>query len=382
MQVQDAQLIQPRNESGFQGLNQPVVRDKPRHKQLQAKDARQSEGVKRALLIGVSKYGKGLEPLPGATKDLKEIKRILGSPQLGNFVDVKALSNPNRQQMEEAIEQLFTTSTKDDLVLLFFSGHGVKDSSNQLYLANRITRKNSQGELVRTTAVSARAIHNIMNRSRSKRQVVILDCCFSAAFRKGLLVKDDGSVDLQNQLGGEGRAILASSTDYSFSQLDKQLSIYTQYLVEGIETGKADLNRDRVISLDELHKYIENKIKETLPVMTPKIYTDQEGSKIQIANAPSDDRHVGKSLDTAQDMKASPQADSLIILSLPKKMLSKRVIIIAVLASVLIGVAYLAKEYLYCKDIYIDFYKGKNPENVVNNPDFKRRCQLFKPLFW
>ncbi|AOY80269.1 CHAT domain-containing protein [Moorena producens JHB] len=379
MQVQDAQLLQPQNESVFQGLNQPVVLDKPSHKQLHVKDDRQSKGVKRALLIGVSKYGKGLKPLPGATKDLKAIKGILDSPQLGNFVDAKALSNPDRQEMEEAIEELFASSTKDDLVLLFFSGHGVKDSSNQLYLTTRITRKNSQGELVRTTAVSARAIHNIMNGSRSKRQVVILDCCFSAAFRKGLLVKDDRSVDLQNQLGGEGRAILASSTDYSFSQLDKQLSIYTQYLVQGIETGEADLNGDRVISLDELHEYIENKIRETLPVMTPKIYTDQEGSKIQIANAPRDYSLVSDTpLVSPEGIKASSKADSLIILSLPKKMLSKRVIVIVVLASVLIGVAYLVKEYLYCKDILERWGKGEPSviKRVDNDPGLRKRCKM------
>ncbi|NEO93257.1 MAG: CHAT domain-containing protein [Moorea sp. SIO3G5] len=374
MQVQDAQLFQPQNESVFQLLNQSVVLDERSQKHYHVKDARQSKGVKRALLIGVSKYGKGLEPLPGATKDLKEIKRILRSPQLGNFVDVKALSNPNRQEMAEAIEELFASSTKDDLVLLFFSGHGVKDSSNQLYLANRITRKNSQGELVRTTAVSAKAIHDIMNGSRSKRQVVILDCCFSAAFRKGLLVKDDGSVDLQNQLGGEGRAILASSTEYSFSQLDKQLSIYTQYLVEGIETGDADLNGDRVISLDELHEYIENKIKKTLPVMTPKIYTDQEGSKIKIANAPSDDRHVGKSVVTAQGIQESPPTDSLIILTLPNKMLSKRVIVIAVVASILtmlpVGL------YLDCWYTEISDNQGKIwALKRGNNLSFRSRCK-------
>ncbi|NEO10299.1 CHAT domain-containing protein [Moorena sp. SIO3I8] len=341
MQVQDAHLLQPRNESVLQLLNQPVVRDKPSHKQLHVKDARQSKGVKRALLIGVSEYGQGLKPLPGATKDLEEIKGILDSPQLGNFVDVKALSNPDRQEMEEAIEELFASSTKDDLVLLFFSGHGVKDSSNQLYLTTRITRKNSQRELVKTTAVSARAIHNIMNGSRSKRQVVILDCCFSAAFRKGLLVKDDRSVDLQNQLGGEGRAILASSTDYSFSQLDKQLSIYTQYLVEGIETGDADLNGDRVISLDELHEYIKNRIRETLPAMNPKIYAEQEGSKIQIAKAPRDYASVSDTpLVTEEGIQASPQADSLITFSLPMKILSKLVIVIAVVViSALLRVA-------------------------------------------
>ncbi|NEO46011.1 MAG: CHAT domain-containing protein [Moorea sp. SIO4A3] len=377
MQVQDAQLIQPRNESVFQRLNQSVVRDKPSHKQFHVKDAGQSQGVKRALLIGVSEYGEGLDPLPGATKDLKEIKRILGSPQLGNFVDVKALSNPDRQEMAEAIEELFTSSKKDDLVLLFFSGHGVKDSSNQLYLANRITRKNSQGELVRTTAVSARAIHDIMNGSRSKRQVVILDCCFSAAFRKGLLVKDDGSVDLQNQLGGEGRAILASSTEYSFSQLDKQLSIYTQYLVEGIETGDADLNRDRVISLDELHKYIENKIKETLPDMKPKIYTDQEGSKIKIARAPRDHSPVSDTpLVTPEGIKASSQADNFLILTIPKKMLFKRVIVIAFFASVF-SILY-AVVRLDCKDIHKRWDKGEPSviERVDNDPWLRMRCKL------
>lgn len=378
MQVQDAHL--------FQGQNQPVVREKPSDKQLHEKDDRQSKGVKRALLIGVSKYGKGLEALPGATKDLKEIKRILCSPQLGNFVDVKALSNPNRQQMEEAIEELFASSEKDDMVLLFFSGHGVKDSSNKLYLANRITRKNSQGELVRTTAVSAKDIHNIMNGSRSKRQVVILDCCFSAAFRKGLLVKDDRSVDIQNQLGGEGRAILASSTDYSFSQLDKQLSIYTQYLVEGIETGDADLNGDRVISLDELHKYIEKRIRETLPVMTPKIYTDQEGYKIQIARAPRDYSPVSDTpLVTPEGINPSPQADSFITRTLAKKLRSKLFIIMAIVVILVsIGLPYLEKEFLYCKYIYIKAEEGEldaNEQVYNRDSEFNRRCKLFRYLF-
>ena len=70
------------------------------------------------------------------------------------------------------------------------------------------TRKN----LLRATAVPASFVHEIMNDSRSKRQVVILDCCFSGAFAEGLLAKDDGAVDVQTQLGGEGRVVLTSST--------------------------------------------------------------------------------------------------------------------------------------------------------------------------
>ncbi len=42
--------------------------------------------------------------------------------------------------MQEAIETLFSGRTKGDLVLLFFSGHGVKDDNGKLHLATRITR--------------------------------------------------------------------------------------------------------------------------------------------------------------------------------------------------------------------------------------------------
>lgn len=41
-----------------------------------------------------------------------------------------------------------------------------------------------------------------MTRSRSRHKVVILDCCFSGAFGEGFLAKDDGVVDIENQLGG------------------------------------------------------------------------------------------------------------------------------------------------------------------------------------
>ncbi|MGF2035678.1 MAG: hypothetical protein RMZ43_010255 [Nostoc sp. CmiVER01] len=89
------------------------------------------------------------------------------------------------------------------------------------------------------------------NTSRSKRQVVILDSCFSGAFAEGLSAKDDGTINIREQLGGEGRAVLtsSSSTQYSFEQQGSDLSIYTRYLIEGITTGAADLDEDGVAPL-------------------------------------------------------------------------------------------------------------------------------------
>nr|WP_242033558.1 GUN4 domain-containing protein [Phormidium sp. FACHB-592] len=240
------------------------------------------------MLIGVSEYEPGLNPLPAAVKDIAAMQRVLLDPEMGGFDEAKPLANPDPQAMQYEIETLFSGCTKDDLVLLFFSGHGIKDDSGRLYFASRITQKNAKGDLMRSTAVPTSFVHDIMNNSRCKRQAIILDCCFSGAFDPALRAKDDGSVDLQSQLGAEGRVVLtsSSSTEYSFEQQGSELSIYTRYLVEGIETGAGDRNEDGFVSVLELHEYAASKVQETAPKMTPKIIVlKDKGFEIVLAKA-------------------------------------------------------------------------------------------------
>ncbi|WP_138497419.1 caspase domain-containing protein [Nostoc sp. PA-18-2419] len=249
--------------------------------------------AKVALLIGVSEYEPGLNPLPGAVKDVEAMQQVLLHAEMGGFTetDIMVLKNPQRQDMEEAIENLFAHRQKDDLLVLFFSGHGIKDDTGRLFLATRTTHKTPRGDLIRSSAVAASVIHESMSRSRSKRQVIILDSCFSGAFAEGLSAKDDGTVDIREQLGGEGRAVLtsSSSTQYSFEQQGSDLSIYTRYLIEGITTGAADLDEDGVVSIDELHEYASLKVREIQPTIKPEIYTSREGFKIRLTKVPQGD---------------------------------------------------------------------------------------------
>ncbi|MBD0388438.1 MAG: substrate-binding domain-containing protein [Nostoc sp. C3-bin3] len=96
---------------------------------------------------------------------------------------------------------------------------------------------------------------------------------------------------MRNQLGGEGRAVLTSSTStqYSFAQPGADISTYTRYIVEGLETGAADRDQDSFISVDELHEYAKRKVQEAAPAMKPEIYAIKEGYKIKLAKAPIDE---------------------------------------------------------------------------------------------
>jgi len=248
--------------------------------------------TKVALLIGVSEYEPGLTPLPSAVRDVEAMRQVLANPEMGGFAatDITVLPNPDRQTMEDAIYTLFANRQKDDLLLFYFSGHGVVDDGGEFYFASRSTRKD-QGRLVPPTAVAAGSVQGWMQQSRSQRQVMILDSCFSGAFAKGVTAKDSGSVNVEQFLGGKGRAILtaSTSTQYAFAHEGFDLSVYTHYLVEGIRTGGADRDNDGFIAVDELHDYASSKVKEAAPAMTPEFYPVKDGYRILLAKSPKDD---------------------------------------------------------------------------------------------
>ena len=159
-----------------------------------------------------------------------------------------------------------------------------------MFLATPETIKNPRGLVIPPTAVAASYLQTQINDSRSEHEVIILDCCYSGAIARGLTAKDEGEVDIIAELGGKGRAILTSSTAVQSSfQQDGKLSIYTQYLVEGMETGAADIDNDGRISTDELHQYVSKKVQQASPAMTPQFYPVEEGYKIFLARSPQDD---------------------------------------------------------------------------------------------
>ena len=252
--------------------------------------------MKRALLIGVGEYlpepQSGLVSLRAVPGDLQAMERVLTS-DLGGFEpdQIEVLADPGSSVICQGMERLFADREKEDLLLLYFSGHGLVDERTGEFFLGAAETKRS---LLRSTTVSAAFVYGLMSNSRSERQVVILDCCFSGAFAAGLRAKAATvAVDLAQQLGGRGRAILASSaaTQYSFEDKAEQ-SIYTRFVVEGIETGAADQDRDGLITVDELHRYAKLKVQEVSPAMTPQIEALDEGFRIVVARARPEDPWV------------------------------------------------------------------------------------------
>jgi uncharacterized caspase-like protein len=251
--------------------------------------------AKFALLIAVGQFDSGdLASLPKSSTDVDAMKEALIDPELGGFQesDITVLKNPKKQRMEDAVYDLFDKGKrkKDDLLLFYFSGHGITDESGIFFFSTYETRKEN-GKLRPTTAVSSNFVHQWMNQCPSKRVAIILDCCHSGAFAKGLSAKGTANALIKEQLGGEGRAILtaASATEYAWAKDEFELSVYTHYLLEGVRTGKADQDGNDWLSLEELHEYAKNKISEIQLEMNPEFYPVRQGAKILLFKAKTTD---------------------------------------------------------------------------------------------
>lgn len=227
---------------------------------------------KIALLIGVSEYGDRIPPHPEAVNNVAAMQRVLQDPNLGAFEQVETLLNPDLETMQKAIQQVFAKCGTNDLAVLFFSGHGILDEEGHLYLTTSLTAK----DVFQATAVPASSVRHQLNISDAERQLVILDCCYISALAEGLPTKSV-SVNLKEELGAKGRIVLTSSTatQTSFEQEEASFSPYTQYLVEGIETGAADRDGAGLIYVRELHNYAKGKVQEIQPEIEPDIIVDE-----------------------------------------------------------------------------------------------------------
>ena len=237
-------------------------------------------GIREALIVAVSDYGDPrLGKLRAPAADAEKLAAVLRNPEIGAF-DVEVLRNPEERDLRRRLATFFGAERRaDDLLLVHFSCHGVKDQGGELYLACADTEK----DLLDATGIDATWLNRRIGRCRSKRIVVLLDCCFSGSFPFGMHARAGDEVDVQAHLEGRGRAVITASNAMEYAYEGDELtghgqpSVFTDAVVEGLATGKADRDQDKLISIQELYDYVFDRVKETQPAQTPNIMSTLEG---------------------------------------------------------------------------------------------------------
>ncbi|WP_161791088.1 caspase family protein [Amycolatopsis sp. MJM2582] len=249
-------------------------------------------GKRIALIVATDRhYDPTFQTLRAPAQDATSLAEVLTeTPQYG--YEVTVLHNEPAAQVTRSIERMLLGLRRDDVFLLYFSGHGIKDDAGNLYLATI----DSEHLLPSSTMVAAQFVRSQLDQSRCGRKIVLLDCCFGGAFPEGQLPRGKHRVEVLDQLTGRGCAILTASTALEFAYepdgADGPLvsgeptrSYFTSALVDGLQTGAADLDGDGWIDSDELHRYIADELHVTNPRQNPS-YDCKFSGRLVVASNP------------------------------------------------------------------------------------------------
>ncbi len=112
-----------------------------------------------AVLIGVSNYqDQSLQILQSPMNDVDGLNEILLSKEYGNFSETFPLKNKPSHEVLLKIEQVLEKARKNDLVLIYYSGHGKQDRTGKLHLA----AINTQVDFLKSTSIPLESIKNYM----------------------------------------------------------------------------------------------------------------------------------------------------------------------------------------------------------------------------
>lgn len=181
--------------------------------------------MRKALVVGINKYPGS--PLSGCINDAEDVERILKRNGDGtvNFSVKKVLDVNTKGELRGLIEDCFSGDA--DIALFYFSGHGYIDAVG----GNIVTPDYSKHDM----GVSMHDILSIVNTSKCKSKIVILDCCHS-----GFL----GTISTAGQTAAiisEGVTLLTASKSDEPAMEIAGHGVFTSLLLSALSGGAADV---------------------------------------------------------------------------------------------------------------------------------------------
>lgn len=250
--------------------------------------------ARHGLLIGVSRFDDSrLSALNAPRHDVNALAEVLRDPARGGFDAIDISLDEDYLAVRDRLAGLFEDRDPDDLVLLYYSGHGILRRGNRLFLATPA----SDLKRPQARSIAAGEVRDLMDQCRAERQVLILDCCHSGAFGEHAKGGPAPAVtDDTFAAAGAGRYVLTASDSQQFAwdggelkegaAAARKLSSFTSWLVQGIAAAEAAPDEPE-ITLDALFRYVCRRARAEGAAATPQSFVDRATGELVIAHNPS-----------------------------------------------------------------------------------------------
>lgn len=219
-------------------------------------------GQRYAVVIGINEYKDSAINLRFCVPDARLIYDILTDPARGRVPKENAAllldADATRQNIELAFDNLVSKVKPEDMVYIYYSGHGCPGDNNLFFWVTHDADVNR----LRVTSLSNDRIAEFLHDVKSNRMIQFLDCCYSlgtVAGRSGPMPLPSG--DPYSSLVSQGRITFTATSgkEKAIELADLGHGAFTYYLGQALK-GLGDANLDGWIDLDEAWNFLNAKV--------------------------------------------------------------------------------------------------------------------------
>jgi uncharacterized caspase-like protein len=222
-----------------------------------------------AVIVGVGRYA-AMPSLKFTDDDAYRVYSFLKSPEGGALPDEQIAllidESATRTNILNAMRRQFLRADANDVVLLYFSGHGLDGCFLPVDFDGYRNKLRHE------------EIKKIFLESAAKHKLCIADACHSGSLQYGLAARGPAPVSvsryyqaLEDSDGGIALLMSSKAEELSLEDHGLRQGVFTFYLLKGLK-GEADTNGDQIVSIREIYKYVTPKVREyTAGAQTPTL---------------------------------------------------------------------------------------------------------------
>ncbi|NIJ11461.1 hypothetical protein FHU38_001805 [Saccharomonospora amisosensis] len=206
-----------------------------------------------AVLLGVGAY-RHLPSLPGAHDGAVALREALTDPVSGSLEPERCVLLPEHIGRQEAGRAVVAAASQaEDLLLLYFAGHGELGRRSDLYLLLSDTTADDMA----FSGLSYDNIRDVVLDSDARAKIVILDCCYSGS---ALGTAMSAATALVDEIDIEGTAVLTSAPPQATSRIldGESYPAYTGRLLALLRDGI--VGGPELLTLPVLHRQLRRSL--------------------------------------------------------------------------------------------------------------------------
>ncbi|MCS7227407.1 MAG: caspase family protein [Endomicrobia bacterium] len=214
------------------------------------------------LSVGIDKYKDPKYNLQYAREDAEVMVELFKKQEGLLYEEVKTKcivdEEATRENIINARYEFLDDASAVDVVVIFFAGHGVKDIKGNYYFMPH----NADFAKPALYGLSYSEIKEKLLSSLPTKHVLFLcDSCHSGDIARGDVIVDELQSNMES-IAKTGVIVISAATSqgYATEKIELGHGCFTYAIKIGLFEGKADKNKDGLISAKELYFYVANEV--------------------------------------------------------------------------------------------------------------------------